>query len=71
MKFIKKIIALPENTIGFIKNVFKEIRLVEFPSRKDTLKMTNNVIIISIITALFILALDTIFIQLRTYLTTI
>ena len=66
---MNKIIKLPKQLLSFFQNVIQEIKIVEFPSRKETFKMTYIVLIISIVFTFFLLGLDLIFSILRNYLT--
>lgn len=65
---MKAIIGLPKTIIDFFRSVFKELKLIEFPSKKNTFKMTNIVVVLSVLFTLLLLGLDSIFIFLRNYL---
>lgn len=62
-KTINKIIAFPGS-------ILQEIKKVEFPSFKESVKMTSVVLIISILLTLILLGIDFIFTSARNYLTT-
>ena len=65
---MKSIVNLPKNIAGFIKNVVLEIKQVDFPTRKEAFKNTNLIIVISVITGLFLLLADTIFMTIRNFI---
>jgi len=67
---MKKILNIPKNIIDFFKGVFQEIKLVDFPSFKESGKMTYIVILISTLFTMMLLGLDYIFTTFRNYLTT-
>ncbi len=60
-----------DKLLGFIKAVFAELKFVEFPSRKETLKIGNTVILFSIVLATSLYLLDWLFLVLRNLLTSI
>jgi preprotein translocase SecE subunit len=60
-----------DKVVGFIKAVFSELKFVEFPTRKETLKIGNTVIMFSIVFATCLYMLDWLFQVLRTLLTSI
>lgn len=66
---MKAITKLPQNLIGFIKNVLIELKLVEFPTRKFTLKNTHLVIVLAIAISIALLLIDGLFNYARNYLT--
>lgn len=65
---MKSIVNLPKNIANFIKNVYLEIKQVEFPTRKDSFKNTNLVIVVSVIAGLFLLLADTLFMTIRNFI---
>ncbi len=66
---MKNIISLPKRLLQFIKSVFTELKLVEFPSRVFTIKNTHVVIVISLLIAITLLLVDGAFNYARNYLT--
>ena len=66
---MKKLLGLPKRLVQFVKSVFIELKLVEFPTRSFTLKNTHLVIIISLLIALTLLLVDGAFNFARNYLT--
>jgi preprotein translocase SecE subunit len=68
---MKKILSLPLLLVKSLKNVFQELKLVDFPSRKDTITMTTTVISVAIVSIIFLISLDTLFVSIRNYLTNI
>lgn len=57
--------------LNFIQSVVKEIKLVEFPTRQETIKMTGTVLMVTVVFLIVLIILDTSFGYLRTYLTTL
>lgn len=57
--------------IKFLKNAVRELKLVDFPSRKETFKTGNIVILISVLSALSFYLIDLLFIVIRNFLTSI
>ncbi|MFQ5492543.1 MAG: preprotein translocase subunit SecE [Candidatus Dojkabacteria bacterium] len=68
---MKKIVLFPTKIWGFVKEVVQEIKLVEFPSRSETSRMTGIVLATMIALGILLLILDTVFIFLRNYITNI
>lgn len=68
---MKTLISLPKSMLNFIQSVVKEIKLVEFPTRQETIKMTGTVLMVTIVFLVVLIILDTSFGYLRTYLTTL
>lgn len=62
---------IPKKIFGFFKAVFAELKLIEFPSRKVTLKTGNMVIFISLAFGLSLYLIDWLFQVLRNLLTSI
>ena len=57
--------------VSFIKSVFSELKFVEFPTRKETLKIGNTVLTFSIVAGTCLYLLDWLFQVLRNLLTSI
>ena len=68
---MKTLISLPKSMLNFIQSVVKEIKLVEFPTRQETIKMTGTVLMVTVVFLIVLIILDTSFGYLRTYLTTL
>lgn len=66
---MKNITSLPKRLIQFVKSVFAELKLVEFPTRAFTIKNTHIVIAISLLIAVALLLVDGAFNYARNYLT--
>jgi preprotein translocase SecE subunit len=60
-----------KKAINYLKSVVGEIKQVEFPDRRQTIKMSNIVILISAIFTVAVMGLDSLFSLLRNLLTTI
>lgn len=58
---------IPNKIITFLKEVSLEIRKVNWPTKKETLRYTLIVIFVSLIIAAFLGALDFIFISLLNF----
>lgn len=61
MDIANKIKKTPGKTISFLKDVQIELKKVNWPTRKETLKYTLIVIAVSAVTAAFLGGLDFIF----------
>jgi len=68
---MNRLLSIPRSFGRFFKEVIHEMKLTEFPSRKDNLKLTYIVIGTTVISGVILLGLDWIFGAVRTYLTTI
>ena len=68
---MKRILSFPISILGFIKEIFQEMKLVEFPTRSESIKMTNVVLATSFILGLVLLTMDTLFVMGRNFLTTL
>ncbi len=66
---MKGIFSIPKRIVQFLKSVFTELKLVEFPTRAFTIKNTHIVIGISILIAVSLLLIDGAFNYARNYLT--
>lgn len=66
---MKTMLQLPKRIFSFVKGIFSELKLVEFPTRSRTLKNTHIVIVISILFSVVLLLLDGLFNYARNYLT--
>lgn len=53
------------NPFGFVREVVSELKKVTWPNRKDTIKMTALVIILSVLVGAFVGGLDALFVQLQ------
>jgi preprotein translocase SecE subunit len=62
---------IPRKIWGFLKAVFAELKLVEFPTRKVTFKTGNVVLAISFLLGLSLFLIDWLFQVLRNLLTSI
>jgi len=62
---------VPGKIYNFLKAVAYELRLVEFPSRKKTLRTGNTVILISFVMGVSLYFIDWLFQILRNALTSI
>lgn len=58
-----------KKVVNFFKSIKTEIKLVEFPTLKETLSSTNVVIVIGVMLAITLLFLDTLFINIRNFIT--
>lgn len=67
---MKRILGAPKQIFEFIRSVFSELRAVEYPTRRYTLRMTSAVLGISVVATLLLLGIDTLFTIFRNYLTT-
>ncbi len=61
MDITTKVKNTPKKTISFLKDVQLEVRKVNWPTKKETLKYTLIVIGVSIVVAAFLGGLDFIF----------
>ncbi|MCA9380156.1 preprotein translocase subunit SecE [Candidatus Dojkabacteria bacterium] len=66
---MKAVIQLPKRIFSFVRGIFLELKLVEFPTRSKTLRNTHIVIVISILFSVALLLLDGLFNYARNYLT--
>jgi len=55
------ILQLPKKIINFLKSIYQELRLVDWLSRKDTIRYTSIVLLIMIIFGLSLAVIDKIF----------
>jgi preprotein translocase subunit SecE len=53
-----RISELPKKIINFLKEVKTEIKKVNWPTKKETLRYTLIVILVSIVTSIFLGGLD-------------
>ncbi|MCA9383794.1 preprotein translocase subunit SecE, partial [Candidatus Dojkabacteria bacterium] len=56
---MKTLISLPKSMLNFIQSVVKEIKLVEFPTRQETIKMTGTVLMVTVVFLIVLIILDT------------
>ena len=59
-----------KKVLNFIKAAINELRKVQWPSRKDTLRLTGYVIGMSVGVGLFVMLFDYIFKELLTFVLT-
>ncbi len=62
---LKKILSIPDQIVNFIKLTFEELKNVVWLSRKQTIKYTVIILVVLIVSALIILALDKGFLLIR------
>lgn len=65
---MNNVLTLPGRIIGFFRGVISEMKLVEFPSRKETFKGTHLVIAVSIVASAFLLLADGLFTFIRNFI---
>jgi len=65
---MNKILRLPITIALFFRSIGREIKQVDFPTKKETFSTTNIVIVISILFTLMLLGLDVVFSYARAYL---
>lgn len=66
---MKSILGIPKRMAQFVKSIFIELKLVEFPTRSFTIKNTHIVIAVSVLIAVSLLLIDGAFNYARNYLT--
>lgn len=69
VKLVKSIIKLPGIVVVFLKGVYGELKMVEFPTKGTAFRVTHLVIIGSIIVSIVILLIDKLLLVIRGYLT--
>jgi preprotein translocase SecE subunit len=69
IKKIKNVMNFPGIVINFLKSVWIEISRTEFPTRGQSYKTSNAVLIGSFLTSITLFGMDYLLVILRTYLT--
>lgn len=62
---MKSILSIPKNIVNFFRGTISELKLVDFLSRRQTLAFTAFVLIFLVVGTLFILFVDTVFLEIR------